>query len=171
MSFLADTQLLSWVLIQKNIIIPNIYLEKKHTYIHHHQNEFSFWGFPGGTSGKKNLPAMQDTQEMWAPFLGWEGSLEKEMATHSSILAWKIPRIEEPWNRKVRHNWAHTTTIYTYIHIHIYVIFCIFYTLLYKIYTIYIYINICNFLLIWCPGTFCVGAYSEQMEIYIKLSP
>ena len=52
----------------------------------------------------KNLPAMQDTQKMWAPFLGWEGSLEKEMATHSSILAWKIPRREEPWNRKVRHN-------------------------------------------------------------------
>ena len=36
----------------------------------------------------KNLPAMQETQ---VRFLGWEAPLEKEMATHSSILAWKIP--------------------------------------------------------------------------------
>ena len=35
----------------------------------------------------KNLPAMQ---EMWVQFLGWEDPLEKEMATHSSILAWEI---------------------------------------------------------------------------------
>ena len=41
----------------------------------------------------KNLPAMQKTQ-VWS--LGWEDSLEKGMATHSSILAWKIPRTEEP---------------------------------------------------------------------------
>ena len=42
---------------------------------------------------KKNLPAMQDT---WVPSLGCEDSLEKEMATHSSILAWEIPWTEEP---------------------------------------------------------------------------
>ena len=41
----------------------------------------------------KNLPAMQGT---WVPSLGWEDPLEKEMATHSSILAWKIPWTEEP---------------------------------------------------------------------------
>ena len=41
----------------------------------------------------KHLPAMQET---WVQFLGWEDPLEKEMATHSSILAWKIPWIEEP---------------------------------------------------------------------------
>ena len=35
----------------------------------------------------KNLPAMQDT---WVQSLGWEDPLEKEMATHSSILAWRI---------------------------------------------------------------------------------
>ena len=35
----------------------------------------------------KNLPAMQETQEMWVQSLGWENPLEKEMATHSSILA------------------------------------------------------------------------------------
>ena len=41
----------------------------------------------------KNLPAVQETQ-IWP--LGWEDPLEKEMATHSSILAWKIPWIENP---------------------------------------------------------------------------
>ena len=35
-------------------------------------------------------------QEMWVQFLGWEDPLEKEMATHSSILAWEIPWMEEP---------------------------------------------------------------------------
>ena len=41
----------------------------------------------------KNLPAMQETQVL---SLGQEDPLEKEMATHSSILAWKIPWTEEP---------------------------------------------------------------------------
>ena len=36
-------------------------------------------------------------QETWVQFLVWEDSLEEEMATHSSILAWKIPRTQEPW--------------------------------------------------------------------------
>ena len=35
-------------------------------------------------------------QETWVSLLGWEDPLEKEMATHSSILAWEIPRTEEP---------------------------------------------------------------------------
>ena len=39
---------------------------------------------------------MQETQEMWAQSLGWDNTLEKEMATHSSILAWEIPWTEEP---------------------------------------------------------------------------
>ena len=41
----------------------------------------------------KNLPARQETQ---VRFLGWEDSLEEGMATHSSILAWRIPWTEEP---------------------------------------------------------------------------
>ena len=41
----------------------------------------------------KNLPAVQET---WVRSLGWEDPLEKEMATHSSILAWKISWTEEP---------------------------------------------------------------------------
>ena len=41
----------------------------------------------------KNLPAKQ---EMWVQSLSWEDLLEKEIATHSSILAWEIPWTEEP---------------------------------------------------------------------------
>ena len=41
----------------------------------------------------KNLPAMQET---WVRSLGQEDSLEERMATHSSILAWRIPWTEEP---------------------------------------------------------------------------
>ena len=49
-------------------------------------------GFPGG-SAVKNPPAMRET---WVLSLGGEDPLEKEIATHSSILAWTIPRTEEP---------------------------------------------------------------------------
>ena len=48
-------------------------------------------GFLGG-SVVKNLPAMQETQ---VPSLGWEDPLKEEMATHSSILGWRIPWTEE----------------------------------------------------------------------------
>ena len=41
----------------------------------------------------KNLPEMQET---WVQSLGWKDPLEKEMAIHSNILAWKIPWTEEP---------------------------------------------------------------------------
>ena len=41
----------------------------------------------------KRLTIMRET---WAQSLGWEDPLEKEMATHSSTLAWKIPWMEEP---------------------------------------------------------------------------
>ena len=57
----------------------------------------------------KNLPAMQETQ-VWS--LGWEDPLRKGMATHSSILPWRIPRTEEPgglWSmglQKVRYHWS-----------------------------------------------------------------
>ena len=49
-------------------------------------------GFPRGAL-VKNPPAMQET---WVQPLGQEDPLEEEMATHSSILAWEIPRTEEP---------------------------------------------------------------------------
>ena len=62
--------------------------------------------FPGGSVGK-DPPARQET---WARSLGWEDPLEEGMATHSSILAWRIPMDEEPgglqpmWSQKVRHD-------------------------------------------------------------------
>ena len=39
-------------------------------------------------------------QETWVPSLGWEDALEKGMATHSSILAWRIPWTDRPWGGK-----------------------------------------------------------------------
>ena len=44
------------------------------------------------TQTVKNLPAMEET---WVQYLGWENPLEKEVATYSSILAWRIPWTEE----------------------------------------------------------------------------
>ena len=61
----------------------------------------------------KRLPAMQETQ---VRSLSWEDALEKEMATHSSILAWRIPWTEEPGGlqsmglQRVRHDWATSLT-------------------------------------------------------------
>ena len=66
----------------------------------------------------KNLPAMQDTQ-VWS--LGQEDPLEKEMATHSSILAWRIPWTKEPGrlgskgSKRVRHVWATNTFTFLFI--------------------------------------------------------
>ena len=51
--------------------------------------------FPSGPA-VKNPPAMQEPQETWVQFLGQEDPLEDGMATHSSILAWRIPGTEEP---------------------------------------------------------------------------
>ena len=58
---------------------------------------------------EKKLPAMQET---WVTSLGQEDPLEKEMGTHSSILAWEIPWMEEPGglrslgSQRVKHNWV-----------------------------------------------------------------
>ena len=60
----------------------------------------------------KNLPAMQETR---IQSLGWEVPLEKGMAIHSSILAWRIPRTEKPGglqfvgSQRVAHDWAANT--------------------------------------------------------------
>ena len=51
------------------------------------------YALPFVTQLVKNLPAVQKT---WVQFLGQEDSLEKEMANHSSTLAWRIPWTEEP---------------------------------------------------------------------------
>ena len=60
----------------------------------------------------KNLPAVWET---WVRSLGWEDALEESMATHSSILAWRMPWLEEPGglqsvgSQRVRHGWATST--------------------------------------------------------------
>ena len=65
----------------------------------------------------KNLPSMQET---WVWSLGWEDPLEKGMATHSSILAWRIPWAEEPsslqsmGSQRDGHNWANNTHTHTH---------------------------------------------------------
>ena len=65
----------------------------------------------------KHLPAMQ---ESWVWSLGGEDLLEKEMATHSSILAWKTPRTEKPGRlqfmglQRVGHDWAASLSLFTF---------------------------------------------------------
>ena len=62
----------------------------------------------------KNLPPMQKT---WVQTLDWEDALEKGMATHSSILAWKIPGTEEPgglYTVHGGHEASYTTELLTF---------------------------------------------------------
>ena len=60
---------------------------------------------------------MQETQEMWVQSLGREDPLEEGTATHSRILAWRIPGTEEPGglqstgSQRVRHNWSNWTQL------------------------------------------------------------
>ena len=65
--------------------------------------------FPRWLGGLKNLPAVQEMQEMGVRSLGQEDPLEEGMATHASILAWRIQRTEEAgtlqsMDLRVRHN-------------------------------------------------------------------
>ena len=65
-----------------------------------YENRWIWWGgdmhiLPSGSVVKKP-PAMQEPQETWVQSLGQEDPLEEEMATHSRILAWRIPWTEEP---------------------------------------------------------------------------
>ena len=65
----------------------------------------------------KNLPAIWET---WVQSLGQQDPLEEEMATHSSILAWRIPWTDGPGglqsmgSQRVRHNWATNTFSFTF---------------------------------------------------------
>ena len=58
----------------------------------------AFWGFPGGTSGEELTCQCRRHKSFnpWFQSLGWEDPLEEGMATHSSILVWRIPGTEEP---------------------------------------------------------------------------
>ena len=75
----------------------------------------------------KNLSAIQEIQETWVRSLGWEDPLEKEMATHSSIFAWRIPWTEEPvgysprghkrvvYNLVIKHSRLNKTSGFTFL--------------------------------------------------------
>ena len=79
-------------------------------------NTMVILGFPGGSDSEESeSPAMRET---WVQSLGLEDPLQKGRATHSSILAWRIPRTEKPGglqftgSQRVRHKWA--TNIYAH---------------------------------------------------------
>ena len=69
------------------------------------------WGFPS-CSVMKNPLVLLKMQKMWVWYLGWDDPLEDGMATHSSILTWRIPWTEEPDRlqsigaQRVRHDWS-----------------------------------------------------------------
>ena len=83
---------------------------------------FYYWGSQVAQR-VKNLPAKQEMQK-WIQFPGQENPLEKGMATHSSILARRIPRTEEPGglqsigSQRVGYNWNDWACTYTYVYIH-----------------------------------------------------
>ena len=93
---------------QKNtyfiILLMKCKNEDKLRYSAESQNSGLLLGFPGGSDIKVSASNAGDP--------GWEDPLEKEMATHSSILAWRIPWMEEPCrpqsmgSQRVRHDWA-----------------------------------------------------------------
>ena len=71
------------------MLITTCVLKKRSTKVY-------FEGFSRGLSGKESLLPMQEPQGTWVRSLGWEDPPEKEMATHSSTLAWEIPWTKEP---------------------------------------------------------------------------
>ena len=99
---------------------PTLPHEKRYVYMHSIYSYVCFsscFGNPAASRASlkaqwvKNLPATQETQETWGQSLGQEDPLEEEMATHSSILAWKSHEQRSlvgssPWGRRVRHDLA-----------------------------------------------------------------
>ena len=107
------TYLFSIVHTRKSETMPN-FLESTHL-----APWLALWWASWAVRGIKNPSARQETQEIWVWSLGWEKSLEESMATHSSILARRIPWTEEPGGllsiglHRVGHHWnswAHTHT-------------------------------------------------------------
>ena len=84
-------------------------------------------GFPVTQWWRSHLQ-LQKLQETWVQSLGWEDLLEEETATHSSILACRIPRTEEPGGlrqstglQRDRHYWSNLSHPHTHTHTHIYI--------------------------------------------------
>ena len=105
----AATARASWPSMAGSVLTPNN--TASDTNVRHR-------GFPGG-SAVKNLPAMQETWETQVRSVDWEDPMVKGMATHSSVLAWRIPRTEAPGElqsvglQRVGHNWSDVACRYT----------------------------------------------------------
>ena len=108
-----------WFLVLKQLFFSLVYWKTEHIGNEHtwqknsdvrplHQGQ-GLWLYIFVAQTVKHLPTMRET---WVQSLGWEYPLEKEMATHSSALAWKIPWTEEPGrlqsmgSQRVGHDWA-----------------------------------------------------------------
>ena len=113
----ADISNCMWYLSEKNHFWTNICNSLKLMFGKSSSDFYLTFSVPPYTdwllcgSAVKYLPAIQEAQEMWVWSLGQEDPLEKEMATHSSILAWRIPCTEETgglWSRgcRVGHYWS-----------------------------------------------------------------
>ena len=95
-----------WLLVLSSQLVLN--LDGEAIWVTFWPQRFSSMGFPGGSDGKEST-AMQETQ---VQSLGQEDPQEKGIATHSSILVWRIPRTEERGglqsmgSQRVRHVWA-----------------------------------------------------------------
>ena len=79
------------------MIIPTVNEDMEHTELSYAAGWGPRWGASLVAQLVKNLPAMWET---WVQTLGWEDPLEKETATHSSILAWRIPWTYSLWDGK-----------------------------------------------------------------------
>ena len=94
------------------ILYFHFYLFIKLKDIYWEPTAFQYSSFPIVAQMVKRLPA---TQEIWVQSLDWEDPLEKGMATHSNILAWRIPWTEEPaglqsmGSHRVGQNWVSNT--------------------------------------------------------------
>ena len=87
---------------QKNLAQSQTQLEQ----LSMHRESFGL--LPRG-SAVKNPPTIQEMQETWVQYLGWEDLLEKGTAFHSSILAWRIPMDRGAWQatvHRVRKSWT-----------------------------------------------------------------
>ena len=139
-------------------------------------------GFPDGSAGKES--ATRD--KMWVRSLGWEDPLEKEMAIHSSILAWRIPWTEEPGglqstgSQRIGHDWAIKHVLYF-----IWTLFCPqtikiairFNNFVKWHFIVTLWLKVCNFYLIdllncnkMCLFTTNVRGIFKLMDVYMHLS-
>ena len=83
---------------------------KDHGFLVEFQSKFSSLGLVAQLV--KNLPAIRET---WVQSLGWEDFLEEGKATHSSILAWRIPwTVQSMGSQRVGHDWATFTSLFTF---------------------------------------------------------